>query len=597
MTTSKESHELPTRGGSGTLPIFAFAQEMFGFLPNVFRAEELLSRISGGLAGLVSAILEQEQALTRIRKESVMLSVAAAQRNAYCFTRLYHRLRVAGVPGSQLDQIVVNHHLAGLPRADTALLDFVVKLATRGPWLSVQDVAAVREQGFTDTSILEAILVTALTNLFCTLAAGLGPSPYFDPRAIPRTAVESVPDPGLFGGSASGPYLEKVELGAESFPSGLQERFGFIPNIFRAQTLRPDLIQAEVDAFSKVLQPDDLLSHLQKECIMLVGSAVSLNTYCVAAHCEMLRLIGGLPLEESDQIAVDHHQANLSKANKALLDFAIKLTAEPSEIGQEDIDLLRRNDFTEEQIFETVAVTALNNFFNTLQMGLNTTPDIKPVRIYGPPDAHPSARFDRLSDGAAVDPDFELVVRVQGGELDAFEELISRHSRRIYRTLVSIVGNVEDAEDAMQETFLKAFQHIGRFERRSKFSTWLARIATNTAIQRLRERGRLENIDDGPDDADEDFRPRQIRAWEADPEQLYSQAERRELVERELMKIPLKFRVVLVLRDIEQLSGEEAAAALGIGIPALKARLLRGRLRLREALSSHFSVGVKRMAL
>ena len=77
---------------------------------------------------------------------------------------------------------------------------------------------------------------------------------------------------------------------------------------------------------------------------------------------------------------------------------------------------------------------------------------------------------------------------------------------------------------------------------------------------------------------------------------MYSQAERRALVETELMKLPVKYRVVLVLRDIEQLSGEEAAAALGLGIPALKARLFRGRLMLREALSSHFSVGAKRVA-
>ena len=148
----------------------------------------------------------------------------------------------------------------------------------------------------------------------------------------------------------------------------------------------------------------------------------------------------------------------------------------------------------------------------------------------------------------------------------------------------------------MQDTFLKAFQHIGKFEGRSKFSTWLTKIAANTGVQRLRERGRFEIIDEGTE-TDENFRPRQIQAWEDDPEQLFSQAERRALVETELMKLPVKYRVVLVLRDIEQLSGEEAAAALGLGIPALKARLFRRRLMLREALSSHFSVGAKRVAL
>jgi uncharacterized peroxidase-related enzyme len=374
----------------------------------------------------------------------------------------------------------------------------------------------MREHGFTDELILEAIIVTAMATLFCTLSAGLGPPPDFDPPAIPEAALAPVPDAGSFVGGTSGPYLECLEPGPEGFPPGLKQRFGFIPNIFRAQTLRPDLIRAEVEAFGKVVQPEDALSHVQKECILLVGSAANLNTYCVAAHCEMLRLLGGLPIEESDQIAVDHHQANLSKANKTLLDFALKLTAWPSRIGQDDIDSLRRDGFTDEQALETVAVTGLNNFFNTVQMGLDTTPDIEPVRKFGPQDVHLSPRFDRLSEGAAVDPDADLVQRVQGGDLDAFEELISRHSRRIYRSLLAIVANIEDAEDAVQDTFLKAFQHIGKFEGRSKFSTWLTKIAANTGVQRLRERGRFEIIDEGTE-TDENFRPRQIQAWRTIP--------------------------------------------------------------------------------
>jgi len=89
-------------------------------------------------------------------------------------------------------------------------------------------------------------------------------------------------------------------------------------------------------------------------------------------------------------------------------------------------------------------------------------------------------------------------------------------------------------------------------------------------------------------DSEEGFRPRQIQAWTDDPEQLYSQAETRSLVENGIMKLPPKYRVVVMLRDIEQLSTEDSAAALNLGIPALKARLLRGRLMLREALAPHF---------
>jgi RNA polymerase sigma-70 factor (ECF subfamily) len=164
---------------------------------------------------------------------------------------------------------------------------------------------------------------------------------------------------------------------------------------------------------------------------------------------------------------------------------------------------------------------------------------------------------------------------------------MNRHSQRVYRTLVGILGNPDDARDAMQDTFLKAFQHLASFEGRSKFSTWLVSISTNTAIQRLRERRPMESLDEsGPEE--EGFRPRQIQAWTEDPEQLYSQAEMRSLVENGVMKLPVKYRMVLMLRDIEQLPIEEAASALGLGVPATKARLLRGRLMLREALAPHF---------
>ena len=185
------------------------------------------------------------------------------------------------------------------------------------------------------------------------------------------------------------------------------------------------------------------------------------------------------------------------------------------------------------------------------------------------------------------------MIRVQDGNLEDFEELVARHSRRVYRTLLATIGNVEEAQDAMQDTFLKAFAHIGNFQRRLKFSTWLTSIAGNIALQRLRDRRRLEYFNSAGDEAE--FGSLQVRAWNADPEQLYSQAERRILVESGLMKLPPKYRVVLVLRDIKQLSTEETATALGLGIPALKARLFRARRMLRETLSPHFTVSSQRM--
>jgi RNA polymerase sigma-70 factor (ECF subfamily) len=140
---------------------------------------------------------------------------------------------------------------------------------------------------------------------------------------------------------------------------------------------------------------------------------------------------------------------------------------------------------------------------------------------------------------------------------------------------------------------LKAFQHLGNFQGRSKFSTWLVSIASNTGLQRLRERKPIHSLDDDAVETEGGFRLQQIRAWSDDPEQLYSKSEVRSLVEDHVMKLPAKYRVVVVLRDIEQLSIEETATALGLGIPALKSRHLRGRLMLRDALTPHFAAGAR----
>ena len=136
--------------------------------------------------------------------------------------------------------------------------------------------------------------------------------------------------------------------------------------------------------------------------------------------------------------------------------------------------------------------------------------------------------------------------------------MIRRHSSRVYRTVLVILGNPADAQDAMQDAFLKAFRHISEFQGRSRFSTWLLSIARNTALQYLRERENVESLDEDGDIGGDEFRPRQVHAWQHDPERLYSQAEFRELVEKGVMRIPAKYRVVLMLHDIEQLSTQDA---------------------------------------
>ena len=185
--------------------------------------------------------------------------------------------------------------------------------------------------------------------------------------------------------------------------------------------------------------------------------------------------------------------------------------------------------------------------------------------------------------------DLDLVARARRGENAAFETLFRRHHRAVYRTLVGVTGCPEDAEDAVQNAFLKAFQHLDQFQGAARFSTWLTRIAINEGLGRLRERGRLESVDAEAEDEDGEFMPRNVRAWEDDPEILRSRAQARELVEREILKLQPKYRVAVVLRDIQQLSAEEAAQILGLGVPTLKTHLLRGRLCLREALAPHFA--------
>jgi len=586
--------------GSSFPPLATFLEE-FGFVPHIFQAQTILPRVIEAEAALLATILLKEQALSQIQKEYIVLTLAQANRNVYCVTAHHQMLRLLGVPEQQLDRIFADYAQAGLSAADTDLLSFTLKLGTNGSFVSREDVTGNLAHGWTDESMLEAILTTALTNFLCTLSTGVGAAPEFMPRQIPAAG----PSP-LFGKpsseGASGSYLRAIERNPADFPpfAFFVDEFGFVPNVFRAQTLRPDILEAEASAISMVLLTGDVLTRLQKEYILLAVSAANLNTYWVAVCGELLRT-SGVAAEDSDQIAADHHQARLAEADKALLDFARKLAVQPSRFGRPDVETLRHHGFTEEQVLEAVVMTSLTNFLNTLQIGLGATPDFAPRRLFLrdlSKIAHLSTPDRRPTLGERpIDPDAESVAKVRNGNLDVFEELINRHSRRVYRTLVGILGNDDEARDAMQDTFLKAFQHLGEFQQRSKFSTWLVSIASNTGLQRLRDRKHAESLDEDGSVSEEGFRPREVRAWTDDPEELCSKAEIRALVENTVMKLPAKYRVVVVLRDLEQLSIEETAEALGLGIPALKARHLRGRLMVREALSPHFTGGTRGVAV
>jgi len=442
-------------------------------------------------------------------------------------------------------------------------------------------------------------LVTAWARFVASLSTGLDAAPDFDPLPLPAAPpFAAQPSRSNQSGDHAGPYLQAPVIQAGNFTpfAFLREHFGFIPNVFRAQSLRPDLIAAEVEAIRLVLLPEDHLTRLQKERILLVVSAANRNTYFVAVHSEILGALGILP-EDADKIAVDHRRAVLSEADVALLDCALKLAADPSLFRAQDLAALRRHGFIDQQILEAVVMASFTNFLNTLQFGLGAEADFAPRQVFQPVASKATnllAPDARLTEGSVPsDPDGEAVARVHNGDVDAFEDLINRHSRRVYRTLVGILGNPEEARDAMQDTFLKAFQHLGDFQGRSKFSTWLVSIASNTGLQLLRDRKHVQSLDDDAVETEDGFRPQQIRAWSDDPEQSCSKSELRALVEDNVMKLQAKYRVVLVLRDIEQLSIQETAAALGLGIPALKSRHLRARLMLREALTPHFAAVAK----
>src|SRR5262249_20729515 len=159
----------------------------------------------------------------------------------------------------------------------------------------------------------------------------------------------------------------------------------------------------------------------------------------------------------------------------------------------------RSHGFREEQIIEAVATTALASFLNTVQFGIGAVPDFEPRISFPsiqPKIANLFGTKDRPTEGGRTfDPDAEAVGKVQNGDSDAFEDLVTRHSRRVYRTLLGILGSPEEARDAMQDTFLKAYQHLDRFEGRSKFSTWLVSIASNTGLQVLRDRKPQQRLD------------------------------------------------------------------------------------------------------
>ena len=196
-----------------------------------------------------------------------------------------------------------------------------------------------------------------------------------------------------------------------------------------------------------------------------------------------------------------------------------------------------------------------------------------------------------MPESKATEKELDWVERAQSGELDAFESLVSLYEKKIYNVAYRLLGNRQDSEDVLQETFLKAFEHLAQFRKESSFYTWIVQIAVNASLQRLNQRRKWPTVSlDESDEPEDDtaYHPREVVAWEEDPERLYSQKEIREILNEAIASLPMIYRTVFILKDMENLPVEEAAQVLGVSLPAAKSRLIRARLELRERLGKFF---------
>jgi RNA polymerase sigma-70 factor (ECF subfamily) len=184
-------------------------------------------------------------------------------------------------------------------------------------------------------------------------------------------------------------------------------------------------------------------------------------------------------------------------------------------------------------------------------------------------------------------PEFSIEL-LQAGDRVEFARMVEAYYGPIYRLALKMLGDSSDAEDVLQNTFLKALQYLPTFEGRSSFSTWLYRIAANEALMLLRKRRPTVPVDENPDDDEDGFMPAQFSDWCCLPEQDFLTAESKRQLDQAIQKLPETLRVVFLLRDIEGLSIRDTSEALGLSETAVKTRLLRARLQLRESLSTYY---------
>jgi uncharacterized peroxidase-related enzyme len=205
---------------------------------------------------------------------------------------------------------------------------------------------------------------------------------------------------------------------AESLAT-LKRNFGLAPGIYRAQMLRPDLVDAQVKLLDRLLFSKGALSRVQKEFICSrYPPRIATHTF---PHyiCQTLQFLGVKP-EQSQQVVSDHREANLPPSDVVLLDFARKLSSAPQAFSDLDVESLRKSNFNDEQILEAVLMVGLTQLLNCLQAGLGTEPDFKPRVTFPLKEMNPAVGSERqiaepefAGDFASDDPDFEIVARVK----------------------------------------------------------------------------------------------------------------------------------------------------------------------------------------
>jgi RNA polymerase sigma-70 factor (ECF subfamily) len=186
------------------------------------------------------------------------------------------------------------------------------------------------------------------------------------------------------------------------------------------------------------------------------------------------------------------------------------------------------------------------------------------------------ARVEGWTDG-------EIVRRVLEGDLVLFELLMRRHNQRVYRAIRGILRDDDESEDVMQEAYVRAYEHLAQFEGRAQFSTWLTRIAVNEALRRLAEHGRLDPLDEEQSEG-ENGTMAAFQSNSPTPESNASNSELKDLLEEAILALPVTYRAVTVLRDIEEMSTAETAEVLSLTETNVKVRLHRAHELLRGAL-------------